>query len=339
MTSSPSAQSLPSESEILVLVGPRQQDFLRKPLPTLGPGDVMVKALYSAISHGTEMNVYRGQAPQWDRYFDSDLRLFLPLEEKPDPQPPARGYWLPSDTHWQYPLAYGYANVGRVIARGAEVENLAEGDLVYAYQPHQTCYVAPAASVIQLPALEKPAWGVLFSNMNTAYNGVLDSDIRLDDTVVIFGQGLIGLLITQYVRRTAARQVITVDMIAERRAMSLQLGADQALDPRQGDVARQIRELTDGRGADVVIEVSGSYAALQEAIRAAAPNTTVTALSWYGGTGEALRLADEFHHNRITLKCSQVGGIAPELSATHSLARRTQHVLEGFGYQIGRAHV
>jgi threonine dehydrogenase-like Zn-dependent dehydrogenase len=278
------------------------------------------------------MNVYRGEAPQWQRYFDPGLRLFLPVDKELDATVPARGYWKPSDTHWKYPLAYGYANVGRVVACGREVKGPSEGDLIYAYEPHQTYYVAPAESVIRLPHLANPALGVLFANMNTAYNGVLDSDIRLGDTVVIFGQGLIGLLLTQYVRRTAARQVFTVDPVAGRRTMSLRLGADEAIDPAGLDVARHVRELTEGRGADVVIDVTGSYVALQEAIRTAAPNTTVVALSWYGGPCDALRLADEFHHNRITIKCSQVGSIDPALSATHSVPRRTKQVLDAFEY-------
>lgn len=171
----------------------------------------------------------------------------------------------------------------------------------------------------------------MFSSLNTAYNGVLDADIRTGDTVVIFGQGLVGLLVTQFVSQTAAQHIITVEKIPERRSMSLQMGAHNSIDPDDGDVALQVREYTDGRGADVVIDVSGSYAALHEAIRTAAPDTTVIAMSWYGGTpGGALHLGDEFHHNRITIKCSQVGGIAPELSATHSLTRRAKQVIDSF---------
>ena len=55
------------------------------------------------------------------------------------------------------------------------------------------------------------------------------------------------------------------------------------------------------------------------------------ALSWYGGAGGALALSDEFHHNRITIRSSQVGGIAPELSATHSLSRRAGQITDWFG--------
>ena len=317
-------------ADVLVITGPRRLDFLTVPLPLVGADDVLVETLFSGISHGTEMNVYRGTAPQWGKRFDRTLRLFLPTGGDGVAEPPARGYWTPADEQWGYPLAYGYANVGRVAARGDNVTSIQPGDLVYAYQPHQSAYVAPASQVIALPDLAHPACGVLYANLNTAYNGVLDADIRIDDTVVVFGQGVVGLLVTQFVRRTAARLVVAVDTLAHRRDLAKRFGADVALDPAAGDVARHVRELTEGRGADLTIEVSGSYTALQEAIRTAAPNTTVVAMSWYGGSGEALRLADEFHHNRITIKCSQVGGVDPALSATHSLGRRGAHVRDAF---------
>ncbi len=321
----------PQHARILALVGPQQLTYLEHPLPSLGRNDVMVKSLFSGVSHGTEMNVYRGRAPQLTKYFDPQLRLFLPVDTQKQNVTPARGYWKPSDSNWGYPLAYGYANVGRVVRCGEDVTNVRAGDLVYAYEPHQDCYVAAADSVVRLPELADPALGVLFANLNTAYNGVLDAGVHLDDIVVIFGQGVVGLLVTQFVRRVGPQKIIVVDALAKRRQLALELGADMALDPSAGDIALQVRTMTEGRGADVVIEVSGSYAALQEAIRTAAYNTTVTAMSWYGGTGEALRLADEFHHNRIAIRCSQVAGIAPELSATHTIARRTQNVLAAFG--------
>lgn len=319
------------DARILVITGPRQLDVLERRLPDPGPDDVVVKTLFSGISHGTEMNVYRGLAPQWSKRYDRDLRLFVPASPAAESAPPDRGYWTAGDTHWGYPLAYGYANVGQVVALGSAVNDVQVDDLVYAYQPHQTAYVAPAASVIRLPELANPAVGVLYSNLNTAYGGVLDADVRIDDTVVVFGQGVVGLLVTQFLRRTAARRIITVETMPARQRLSLQGGADECLDPGQADVALTVRERTGGRGADLVIEASGSYAALQEAIRTAAPNTTVVALSWYGGAGGALALSDEFHHNRITIRSSQVGGIAPELSATHSLSRRAKQIIDWFG--------
>jgi threonine dehydrogenase-like Zn-dependent dehydrogenase len=148
--------------------------------------------------------------------------------------------------------------------------------------------------------------------------------------VVVFGQGVVGLLVTQFLKRTPARTIVAVEGIPARRELAKRFGADVVLDPTQEDVALAVRHLTGGRGADVVIEASGSYAALQEAIRTAAPDTTVTVLSWYGGAGQALAFSDEFHHNRITLKSSQVGKIGPDLSATHSLVRRAESIVHAF---------
>jgi len=318
-------------ARVLVLTGPRQLEYIEIDMPEPGPGEILVRTIASGISHGTEMNVYRGVAPQWRRTYDRNLRLFQPVEELA--APPKRGYYTPADTHWGYPLAYGYANVGRVIAVGAGVASVPVGSIVFGYQPHQTLYVAPADSVVVLPEdIADPVHGVLFASLNTAYNGVLDTDVRIDDTVVVFGQGVVGLLVTSYLRRMRGRRIITVDGLEPRRRLSLGVGADEVLDPAADDVALEVRKRTGGRGADVTIEVSGSYHALQEAIRTAAPDTTVVAMSWYGGTGGALALSDEFHHNRITIKSSQVGGVDPALSATHGLPRRMQHVLHSFGY-------
>lgn len=325
------ADSLVAKSAtILTLVAPRQLAYLELPLPPAGEADVVVQTLYSGISHGTEMNVYRGLAPQLSEYFEPSLRLFLPVSQTTQPQLPGRGYWKPSDSNWGYPLAYGYANVGRIVACGSSVTSLKDGDLVYAFEPHQNYYVAPAASVIRLPELQNPAEGIFYANMNTAYNGVLDAGIHMDDIVVIFGMGVVGLLVTQFARKMAAQKIVVVDLVQERRLLGLQMGADIALDPESIDVAMAVREMTNGKGADVVIEVSGSYAALHQAIRTAAYNTTVTAMSWYGGNGEALRLANEFHHNRISIRSSQVGGMAPELSATHDIGRRAHNVIAAF---------
>lgn len=320
-----------NRARVLVLTGPRKLEYVEADIPGVGEEDVLLKSVVSGISHGTEMNVYRGVAPQWTKYYDPQLRLFRPVEES-ETSVPERGYYLPGDAPWSYPLAYGYANVARVEECGSRVSNLQVGDLVYTYTPHQTVGVVPAASAIKLPELSDPALGVLYANMNTAYNGVLDTDFRIDDVVVVFGQGIVGLLVTQFLRQAGVTNIITVDGLEKRRDLSLTMGATESLDPMTEDVALHVRERTQGRGADSVIEVSGSYVALQEAIRTAAPNTTVTVMSWYGGTGSALALSDEFHHNRITLKSSQVGAVDSALSATHSLGRRAAHVSEAFQY-------
>jgi 2-desacetyl-2-hydroxyethyl bacteriochlorophyllide A dehydrogenase len=147
-----------------------------------------------------------------------------------------------------------------------------------------------------------------------ALNAVLAADVHVGETVAIFGQGVLGLLATQLATANGGR-VVAVDGIAARRAHAAGSGAAVCLDPVVDDVGATCRDLTGGRGADVCIEISGSYAALHEAVRSCAPGGRVVAAGFYQGDGLGLRLGEEFHHNRVQLVPSQIGapplGLAP----------------------------
>ena len=257
------------------------------------------------------MNVYRGSAPQWNLHRDPQTRLFS-RSDHPD---------------WTYPFVYGYANVGRVEAAGDGVSSPSVGDVVFSYSPHQTVVLASAASTVPVPAGIQPKFAVLNANLNTALNGVLDARPALGDAVVVSGLGVIGLLVTQLVRRAGAGLVIGVDRLEPRRRLAKQLGADFVMDPAQG-VAEKVRDLTRNRGADIVIEVSGAPPALNEAIRTVGFAGRVVAVSWYGGTFESLNLAGEFHHNRPRVISSQVGSMSPELGPLWDTARRQEVVTQ-----------
>lgn len=319
---------LPDEFQILITEGPRKLTFYNRPIPEVGDNDVLIKTRFSGVSHGTEMNVYRGLAPHFRSYFDRGERLFIPRDLEEKSPIPERGYFISADLKWQYPFAYGYANVGEVIHVGSLVTHVVPGDLVFTYRQHATYTVQPAERVYKLPQLTNPETGIFVANINTALNGVMDSNLKLGDYAVIFGQGIVGLLVTQWAKKAGVHQLVTVDKLKTRRELSLQLGADMSLDPDQVDIAKFMRELTAGRGADVVFEVSGNYGALQQAIRTAAPNTNVITMGFYSGDPSALNLGAEFHHNRITLKGSLVDLQGPDLSATHSFDRRVRFVCE-----------
>jgi threonine dehydrogenase-like Zn-dependent dehydrogenase len=145
---------------------------------------------------------------------------------------------------------------------------------------------------------------------------------------VVSGLGVIGQLVTRLAKRAGARRVIAVDRLEPRRRAALAGGATHVLDPGSDKVAEAVRGLTGGRGADVVIEVSGAAQALNEAIRTAGYNGTVVAMSWYGGTFESLQLSGEFHHNRTRVVSSQVGAVNPALGPMWSVSRRGEIVRE-----------
>jgi 2-desacetyl-2-hydroxyethyl bacteriochlorophyllide A dehydrogenase len=293
-----------------VLTGPRTIEVREVDVPAPKDGEVRIAALFSGISAGTEMNVYRGLAPMWKQRFDPATRLFVP-SDRPE---------------WTYPMAYGYANVGRVLDAGPGLA-IEQGDIVFSYSPHQSAVVAPAAGVVRLPAGLDPRFGVLNANLNTALNGVLDARPSLGDVVVVSGLGVIGLLVTQLVRRAGAGLVIGVDRVGFRRSLAATLGADVVIDPAEG-AAERVRALTRNRGADIVIEVSGAAPALNEAIRTVGFAGRVVAISWYGGTFESLNLAGEFHHNRPRIISSQVGSMNPDLGPLWDVARRQEVVAE-----------
>jgi 2-desacetyl-2-hydroxyethyl bacteriochlorophyllide A dehydrogenase len=294
-------------AKTVVFTGPGKLEVQDLPLRAPGPGDLVIANWYSGISAGTEMNVFRGVAPQWRTRRDPVTGLFVSSEEP----------------EWTYPLAYGYAAVGIVEQAGSNVgkEGPGVGDLVFTYTPHAEAAVVPAGEAVVLPELRDPKIGVLFANVSTALNGVLDARPTFGDVVVVSGMGVLGLLVVQILRRSGVALIVGVDALQDRREAGKRFGADVVLAPEEG-VAEQVRALTDNRGADIVIEVSGASPALNEAIRTAGFNATVVAMSWYGGTFESLSLSGEFHHNRPRIISSQVGAINPDLGPLWTVDRR-----------------
>jgi threonine dehydrogenase-like Zn-dependent dehydrogenase len=211
--------------------------------------------------------------------------------------------------------------VGRISRLGSSVTGSKVGDLVFAYAPHGSHAVVAEQNAIPLGELMNEETGVFLANLNTAYNGVLDANLPLGADVVVMGLGVIGQIAVRLLKLGGARQIIAIDGIAMRRRLAIEGGAHQTLHPSD-DVAGAVRQLTNGRGADAVIEVSGAVPALNEAIRTVGYNGTVIAMSWYGGTFETLSLSGEFHHNRPRIISSQVGAVNPFLGPLWSTERR-----------------
>ncbi len=286
------------------ITNPRTIELRSEVLRELAPNEVRLRAIASAISHGTEMLVYRGRVPRGTEF---DL-------------PTLRG-------SFDFPIKYGYASVGRVERVGASVTELLPGDLAFALHPHQNVYVLPESLVRRLPPELPAEHGLFFANMETALNAMLDEPIRLGECVVVFGQGIVGLLIGLLARRNGAARVVVVDRFERRRRLALAVGANAALEPG-GDLGERLRELTAGRGADLVFEASGSPPALQAAIDAIAPSGTVVVCSWYGTTPVSLELGGHFHRGRVRVRGSQVGQLDPALAPRWDRARRSDAVLD-----------
>jgi len=290
----------PIASRALWLTAPRTAAFRSEEVPPPGPGQVRVRALASAVSHGTEMLVYRGEVPH-------DLPLDLPTLAG----------------QFAFPIKYGYASVGRVTDVGPAVRRLAPGAAVFVLHPHQSAYVVPETMPVRLPDGLDPLIGVFTAHVETAVNILLDTPLHLGETALVFGQGTIGLLVSQLLKRAGMRCVIGVDPLERRRDLARAVGVDVALSP-DDDLPARLRTLTRGRGADLAIEVSGAPAAID----AVAVEGTVVVASWYGTKPVTLTLGGHFHRGRVRLRSSQVGRLNPDLAPRWDYARRTEAVME-----------
>ncbi|MGH2543717.1 MAG: zinc-dependent alcohol dehydrogenase, partial [Ardenticatenaceae bacterium] len=231
---------------------------------------------------------------------------------------PQQKLFVSSETPtYPYPIrGWGYEEVGEVVELGTAVSGVRVGDVVYGTWGHRTHHIASEAyaGARILPRGLDPIAGIFSQIAAIALNGVHDARIRIGETVAVFGLGVPGQIVAQLARRSGAR-VIGVDLYDARLSLALSLGAiDVAINAREAAVAEEIKALTEGRGADVSVEVSGSTATLHEAIRSTAYSAKVVALGFFQGEAQRLFLGDEFHHNRITLVGSQIAGVDPELT-------------------------
>ncbi|SDL09943.1 zinc-dependent alcohol dehydrogenase [Streptomyces indicus] len=301
---------------VVQFTGPRQVEVAEHAPAELPPGHLRVHTRYSGISAGTELTAYRGTNPYLTRTWDAESRLF---------RDGAAGIAYPV-------VGWGYSEVGEVTEISPELAGTpglpAVGDLVWGIWGHRSEGIVPVERMIghTLPAGLEPLAGAFARVGAIAYNAVLAGGINLGEDVAVFGQGVIGLIATRLAQLSGAR-VTAVDAMDVRLETAKKYGAHTALNARSGEVADLVRQATDGRGADLAIEISGVYPALHEAVRSVTVGGRVVASGFYQGDGIGLRLGDEFHHNRVEIVCSQIGGVPAPLSGRWSVERLQQTFL------------
>lgn len=284
----------------LYFSAPRQIEIREEPLEPPGAGQVLVETILSAISPGTEMLIYRNRFP---RHLPADACI-----------PALRG-------SLRYPLAYGYACVGRVLEIGAGVENSWRGRLVFAFQPHTSHFTASLPDLLPLPPDLTPETACFLPNTETAVNLVQDAAPLLGERALVFGQGIVGLLTTALLAEFPLAALVTADLHPMRRQASCSLGVTASLDPAAADFRSQAHALLPD-GSDLTLELSGASQALNYALALTGFGGRVILGAWYGKKPIALELGGAFHRSRLRLIASQVSTIAPELSARWDKARR-----------------
>ncbi len=273
------------EARALWIVGARRAEILAEPV---GTGELTVEALFGGISRGTEALVFAGRVPasEW-------ARMRAPSQAGDFP----------------FPVKYGYATVGRVIAGPLA------GREVFALHPHQDRFAVPEAMAVPLPQGVPATRAVLAANMETALNIVWDGGAGPGDRIAVVGAGVVGALAAWLCARMPGAEVTLVDVNPARAALAASLGCAVAAPGAAPE------------GCDLVIHASGSGAGLRTALEAAGFEAMVVEASWYGDALVEVPLGAGFHAGRTRLVSSQVGAVAPSRRPRWSHRRRLELAL------------
>ena len=211
------------------------------------------------------------------------------------------------------PRIFGHETVGTIAAVGAGVRSFAVGDrvVVFHHIPCGTCYFCRKKTFAQCPVYKKvgctagfePSGGgfagyvrvmdwivqrglikipdgipftqaVFVEPLNTCLKGVRSLNLAADETVLVIGQGPIGILLASLAKRSGAK-VLTSDLYPERHAVAAMFGLDLPIDASQEDVVKMVRASSEGRGADAVILAVGGNSLIRTAMDAARPGGRV----------------------------------------------------------------
>ncbi|MXX27940.1 MAG: zinc-binding alcohol dehydrogenase [Caldilineaceae bacterium SB0668_bin_21] len=271
------------------LIAPAREEvaFREYESPPLRPDQIRVRSRFGAAKHGSEMAMFQGYAGHRGNY-DGELHIFTQESQMV-----------------KYPNGLGNMCVGEATEIGKEVQDISLGDTVFAHGSFRQEHVWPAQHARRLPDGVPWQAAVCLDPADFALGAVRDGHIRLGDTVAVFGMGAIGLFVVQLAKLAGAYPVIAVDPISLRRDVAEECGADIVMDPTSCDAGLEIKLATDRRGADVCVDYSGHYSALQAALRGVAYLGTVVAGAWPGSYPAGLDLGAEAHFNRPTIVFSR----------------------------------
>ena len=268
-----------NQARAVRFVAPYQVEVADVAVPEPGPGDVVVRTEISGISGGTEMLAYRGE-----------LGSSTPKDD-------LLGSLVGS---FEYPFIYGYSAVGTVQTSRSDVR---EDERVFAFHPHQSHFVIPAADVVSVGDCD-PRTAALFPLVETAFQISLDTGIRPGEVAAVLGLGPIGILSAILLARSGA--VIGSDPKPWRREAAQACGLE-AVDPE--GLADAVATATKGRGADFIVEATGNPEALGESLGLLSVEGVAIVASWYGMKAVTLPLGDDFHRRRLEIRSSQVSTI------------------------------
>ena len=253
--------------------GPQHGELRSEALAVPGPGEALVRTLYSGISKGTEIVVHQGSVPP--RVAEA---MRAPHQEGSFPSP----------------VKFGYLSVG-VVEQGPEGW---VGQNVFCLNPHQDRYVTGTDQLTRIPDGVPARRAVLTGTVETAVNALWEAGPRLGDRIAVVGSGLVGGMVATLLRSFPLARLQLVDLDPERRHLADRLGVEFA---HPDDATPD---------CDIVFHCSASQQGLARSLQLTGDEGDVIEMSWYANREVTLPLGEDFHARRLSIRASQVGVVA-----------------------------
>ncbi|MBW7997276.1 MAG: zinc-binding dehydrogenase [Candidatus Glassbacteria bacterium] len=220
-----------------IYTGPGRMELRPAETPPPGPGQMRCRTVCSLVSIGTEMTCYAREVEPgsvWDE-------------------------WI------QYPFEPGYSSVGRIVDVGGGVEGLRAGDLVCSNAPHRGSFTDNAENIYRVPENVSPESAAWFQLNIIVQNGIRETRPVLGESAVVIGLGPLGQLAVRLLGLCGLSSLVAVDPSDERCALAEGNGPDEILAATADAAVDRVRELTGGRGAEIVFDITGHPAVFHAA--------------------------------------------------------------------------
>lgn len=254
-------------------------EYQETDIPEIKENEVLIKTNKTMISTGTELAVFAGR----------HTNMLLGR----------KGAW------GTFPFKSGYINAGTIIKAGSAVKDIKEGDRVLSdgcNSVYVKCSGITGAqySAVKIPDNVQDEEALFVTIANIVFPGIRQSTICTGDNAVVVGLGLLGQLALQFLKLNGAYPAIGVDLSDFRLEVAKKIGAETLINSSKVDMLEEVKKLTEGRGADVAIELTGAPKMFASVCALARPAGKVILLSSPHGAVE-LDLYTTIHGRCITV--------------------------------------
>jgi threonine dehydrogenase-like Zn-dependent dehydrogenase len=263
------------KARIAKVTAPCKLEIVEEDKPKPGPGEVLVRVKSCGLCH-TDLPIFQGRKGPFERKMVGEYEVTF---QRDNPE---------------FPYAIGHEPAGVVEEVGPGVTKFKVGDRVAGPSAagFATHTIMEARKIVRVPD-ELPLDLTLAEPLMCVTSIVRAANPEIGDYVAVIGAGFMGLLVDAALAKYPVRELIALDFIDERLDWARKMGATITINPRKENVQERIAEITNGRGVDIAIDITGRYGGLDLATKMIKVGRGKILIPSYYGQPETVDLGTE----------------------------------------------